>query len=588
MFLENINSPVDLKKLNVEECEALAQEIRHCLISSIGENGGHLSSNLGVIELVIAMHYVFDTPNDKFIFDTSHQCYTHKMLTARKRAYMHMQYFKENTGYTNPRESIYDLFEYGHTSTSISLACGMAKLRDLQKERYNVVALIGDASLGGGEAFEGLNFGGTEVNGNLVLIVNDNDMSIAENHGGLYKGLRDLRLSNGQCENNIFKFLGYDYIYQKDGHNIRKLIETFESVKNIDHPIVIHVVTDKGKGYTMAEKYPEETHFVKGLPLKKVDESIFEPPIERYDIIVRDFLLRKMKADPRITFITAAMPVVLSMTKKKRLEAGDQYIDVGIAEACGISVAGGIAKAGGKPVFTTRSTFFQRAYDQISQELCLNNLAVTLLVINASIYSPTDRTHIGIYDIAMMSNIPNLVYLAPTNKQEYLAMLDWSIEQTKYAVAIKVPRNGVHHSKYEVEKDYSNLNKFKKTIKGEKVAIIALGDFYQLGEQVIKLLQKELDIQGSLINPRYITGVDKELLENLKKEHELILTLEDGILEGGFGHKIASFYGSSNIKVVNYGFKKAFFDCYDTEEVMEKNHLTPKQIVADIKFLIRR
>lgn len=585
MYIERIDSPKDLKKLNMEQCVILADEIRQALLQTISATGGHLSSNLGIVEATIALHYVFDSPTDKIIFDTSHQCYTHKMLTGRKDAYLESQQYKKYSGYTNPDESAHDYFKLGHTSTSVSLACGLAKARDLRGDKENVIAVIGDGSLSGGEAFEGLNFGGSEIKGNLIILFNDNQMSIAENHGGMYESLNTLRMSKGTAPNNIFRFLGYDYRYIGDGNDVTNLIPVFQQVKDIDHPIVLHMCTTKGKGYDVSEQKKEETHFVKPFDLKlgDVQKKIAG---ERYDLIVRDFLLEKMKADRNVVIMTAAMPVTLSLSEKLRDQIGEQYIDVGIAEEHAISMAGGIARNGGKPVFFTRSTFFQRAYDQISQDICINKLPITMILINSSVYAATDMTHIGTFDIAMMSNIPNLVMLAPTNKQEYLAMLDWSIEQNEYPVAIRPPRNGIYHANHEVDRDYSALNTFQITVQGAEIAVIALGDFYQLGEEVVKLIRDRLHINASLINPRYASGIDEILLRGLSETHHIIVTLEDGILEGGFGQKIAAFYGNTDVKVLNYGLKKEFVDFYDTDVVLKTNNIRPDIIVENIISLM--
>ena len=581
MFIEKIKCPDDLKKLSLDQCVVLAEEIRQAILQTVSATGGHLSSNLGIIEATIALHYVFDSPKDKLVFDTSHQCYTHKILTGRKEAYLDPKLYKKYSGYTNPDESEHDYFKLGHTSTSISLACGLAKARDLKGDKENIIAVIGDGSLSGGEALEGLNYAGGEIDGNLIVLLNDNQISIAENHGGLYKGLEILRKTRGTSDNNIFKCLGYEYIFLENG-NIPKLVSVLQQVKDVNHPIIVHICTEKGKGYAISEKNKEDTHFVKpfNLCIGDIKKEIIG---ERYDVIVRDYLLEKMKADSKVVAITAAMPVVLSLSESIRRTMGDQYIDVGIAEEHGISMAGGIAKNGGKPIFFTRSTFFQRAYDQISQELCINHLPVTMILINSSIYAATDMTHIGIYDIAMMSNIPNLVMLAPTNKQEYLAMLEWSIEQNEHPVAIRPPRNGVYNAAYEVSKDYGLLNRFQLCTKGEKIAIIALGDFFQLGEELRTLIKERMDIDSSLINPRYITGLDEKLLDEIAKDHQLVITLEDGILDGGFGQKIAGFYGRYDLKVMNCGLKKDFFDNYDVKKVMRENRLVPELIVEDLK-----
>lgn len=582
MYIEKINSPEDLKKLNMDECEILAEEIRKALLKKASLQGGHLASNLGVVELTMGIHYVFDVPKDKVIFDVSHQCYTHKILTGRNHAFIDPDQYKSVNGYTNPKESEYDCFRVGHTATSLSLACGMAKARDLNGKKENIIAVIGDGSLSGGEALEGLDFGGADIKGNLIIIVNDNQMSIAEDHGGIYRNLKELRENNGNAQNNLFRAFGYDYRFVKNGNDLREVITALKEVKNIGHPVVVHVCTIKGKGYGYAETHKEKTHWVRPFEIETGEEK---NPFngERYDRIMRDYLIQKMKADKKVTTMIAAVPDSLAFSQKYRIEAGGQFIDVGIAEEHAVSMAAGLAKNGCKPVFVTMSTFFQRTYDQISQELCINEMPVTLLVINASVYSVNDVTHIGIFDIPMMSNIPNLVYLAPTNKQEYLAMMEWSIEQNQYPVAIRAPRNGVFYAKNDVDVNYSDINKYKIVKSGQKIAIIALGDFFQMGEELIMEIEKQLGINATLINPRFITGLDEEMLEKLEKNHNIVITLEDGILDGGFGQKIASFYGTSEMNVFNYGLKKEFLDQYDLKKVMEKNHLQPDLIINELK-----
>ena len=582
MYIEQISSPEDLKKLNMDECKILAGEIRSALLRKASFQGGHLASNLGIVELTMGIHYVFEVPRDKVIFDVSHQCYTHKILTGRNHAFLDPDQYKTVNGYTNPEESECDCFRVGHTATSISLACGMAKARELNGKNENIIAVIGDGSLSGGEAFEGLDFGGSDIKGNLIIIFNDNQMSIAENHGGLYRNLKELREKNGNAENNIFKALGYDYRFVKNGNDISAVIQALKEVKDVDHPVVVHVCTVKGYGYPYAEANKEKTHWVRPFEIETGEEK---NPFhgERYDRIVRDYLIQKMESDKKVTTMIAAVPDSLAFSHEYRTKAGEQFIDVGIAEEHAVSMAAGLAKNGCKPVFVTMSTFFQRTYDQISQELCINKLPVTLLVINASVYSVNDVTHIGIFDIPMLSNIPNLVYLAPTNKQEYLAMMEWSIEQEEYPVAIRAPRNGVFYAKNPVECDYSCINKYQIVKKGEKIAILALGDFFQIGEELQEELEKQLGIKLTLINPRFITGLDEVLLEHLKEQHQIVITLEDGVLDGGFGQKIASFYGTSDIKVFNYGLKKEFLDQYDLNKVMEENHLRPEFIISDLK-----
>ena len=578
--LKNINNPSDVKKLNIEELKVLSSEIRDALMNRLSKRGGHFGPNFGMVEAIIALHYVFDSPKDKFIFDVSHQSYPHKILTGRKEAYLYEEHFDDVSGYTNPEESEHDLFNVGHTSTSISLASGVAKARDLKGEKSNVIAIIGDGSLSGGEALEGLDFVG-EQNTNFIILVNDNDMSIAENHGGLYKNLKALRESNGTCECNLFKAMGLDYLYLNEGNDLEKLIHTFKSVKDIDHPIVVHINTQKGKGYKFAEENKEDWHWCMPFDIE-TGKSTLNFSGEDYGTLTADFLLKKMKNDPTIVTLVAAVPTNIGFTKEKREEAGNQFIDVGIAEEHAIAMISGIAKNGGKPIFATHSSFIQRTFDQMSQDLCINNNPATILVNTASVYGMNDVTHLGIFDIPLISNIPNMVYLAPTSKDEYFAMLDWSIEQQEHPVAIRIPCNGVITDKREVDTDYSKLNKYKVEEKGSKIAIIALGDFYQLGEEIAKEIKAKLNITPTLINPRYITGQDINLLEELKNNHEIVITLEDGILDGGFGEKISRFYGTSNMKVKNYGIKKSFPDRYDANELLKENGISKEQILEDI------
>lgn len=583
-ILNKIQEPNDLKKLSKKELEKLAEEVREILLKKLSIHGGHFGPNFGMVEAIIAMHYVFNSPIDKIVYDVSHQSYTHKILTGRKDAFIYEEKYDDVTGYSDPDESKHDFFKIGHTSTSISLASGLAKARDLKQENYNVIAVIGDGSLSGGEALEGLDFAGEQKN-NFIIIVNDNDMSIAENHGGLYKNLQQLRQTKGTCECNLFKAMGLDYMYVNEGNNIEKLITAFEKVKDINHPIVVHINTQKGKGYKPAEENKETWHWTMPFDIE-TGKTKFNFDGEDYGTLTADYLLEKMKKDKKVVAIVAGVPTNIGFTKSKRELAGNQFVDVGIAEEHGVAMASGIAKNGGKPIFATHSSFIQRTYDQLSQDLCINNNPATIIVNTASVYGMNDITHLGIYDIALISNIPNIVYLAPTSKEEYFAMLDWSIEQNSYPVAIRVPCNGVISDNRKIDTDYSNLNKYKIEKKGTKVAILALGDFYQLGEEVYNEIDEKLNVQATLINPRYITGIDKKLLNDLKNDHDIIITIEDGILEGGFGEKIASFYGNSNVKVKNYGIEKAFYDRYDVNELLKSNRITKEQITEDVKSML--
>lgn len=585
MYIEKIDSPEDLKKLNIDEMTSLAEEMRKALIKKLSIHGGHFGPNLGMVETTIALHYVFDSPKDKIVFDVSHQSYCHKMLTGRKDAFLYEDKYDDVSGYTNPAESKHDFFDVGHTSTSVSLASGLVKARDLKGEKGNVIAVIGDGSLSGGEALEGLDFA-SELGTNFIIIVNDNDMSIAENHGGLYKNLKQLRKTDGKCECNLFRSLNLDYKFVKNGNDIASVISALEEVKDIDHPVVVHIVTQKGKGYPIAEKDKENWHWCMPFDIK-TGKPKFTSNGEDYGTLTADFLLEKMKKDPTVVAISAAVPTSIGFTEEKRKEAGKQFVDVGIAEEHAVAFASGIASAGGKPVFATHSSFIQRTFDQLSQDLCINNNPATVIVCTASVFGMNDITHLGIYDIPLISNIPNMVYLAPTSKEEYFAMLDWSIEQNDHPVAVRMPCNGVISSGEKVDSDYSDLNKYKITQNGSRIAVIALGDFWQLGENTVKYISENSGIKPTLINPRYITGIDEEMLENLKKEHDIVITLEDGILDGGFGEKIARFYGNSDVKVLNYGLKKEFLDRYSVDEVMKENRLVPQMILEDIQKIIK-
>ena len=586
MYIEKINGPEDVKKLSAEELVSLAEEMRSALLKRASIRGGHFGPNFGMVEATIALHYVFDSPKDKIVFDVSHQTYPHKMLTGRKDAYLYEEHYNDVSGYSNPDESEHDHFIIGHTSTSISLACGLAKGRDVKGETGNVVAIIGDGSLSGGEALEGLDYA-AEIDGNLIIVVNDNDMSIAENHGGLYSNLKLLRETNGKAECNLFKAMGLDYVYVDKGNDIPSLIAAFQSVKDSSKPVVVHIRTLKGKGYAPAEAHKEQWHYNGPFDIE-TGKSLYEFDGEDYSGITCNYLMDKMKKDKSVVTITSATPTVMGFTEDRRKEAGAQFVDVGIAEETAVALASGIAANGGKPVYGVYSTFIQRTYDQLSQDLCVNGNPATIITFSASIWGMNDVTHLGIYDIPLMSNIPGLVYLAPVTKEEYLAMLDWSIDQTEYPVAIRVPGGEFISDGRKVDKDFSILNKYEVTHKGSKVAIIGLGSFYGLGDRTRELLKEQTGMDATLINPYYITGVDEELLRSLKTDHELVITLEDGILDGGFGEKISRFYGASDVKTRNYGIKKEFLDRYDVDTVMKDNHLTPEQIVEDIKLIIER
>ena len=581
MLLEKIQSPKDVKVLSMPQLHELAQEIRDGILNRDSNIGGHVGPNLGIVETTIAMHYVFNCPEDKFVFDVSHQSYPHKMLTGRAFGYYDNNRFQEISGYSSPAESPeYDQFELGHTSTSISLASGLQKARDIKGTKENIVVLIGDGSLSGGEALEGLDEVG-ELGTGIIIIVNDNEMSIAENHGGLYKNLALLRETNGKAECNLFRAMGLDYKYVADGNDVETLIKTFQEVKDIDHPIVVHIHTEKGKGYAPAEQNKEPWHWSMPFDIETGKPKV-EGGGEDYGNMTAEYLLEEMKKDKHLVAVTSGTPTVAGFFKNRREEAGAQHVDVGIAEEQAVAMISGMAKGGIRPVYNVYSTFIQRTYDQIAQDLCINGNPAVINVFCASLYGMNDITHIGFYDIPMLSNIPNLVYLAPTCWEEYKAMMAWGIQQTAHPVAIRVPSGAVTHSDEQFDEDYSELNRFKMTHKGSKVAIVALGAFYGLGKQVAALLKEQKGIDATLINPRYITGLDEEMLESLKADHEKVITLEDGALEGGFGEKIARFYGDSDMRTLCFGIKKGLYDRYDYQQLAKDNELTPEQIVARV------
>ncbi len=577
-----VNSPADVKKLSVEEMNILSSDIRKAILNRVDTIGGHLGPDLGIVEATIAMYYVFNSPKDKFIFDVSHQIYPHKILTGRKDAFVNPLAHPEISGYSNPHESEHDNFILGHTSTSLSLATGMAKARDLKGEKYNVVALIGDGSLSGGEAFEGLS-NAAVLNSNMIIVVNDNVMSIAPVEGGIYNSLKILRDTNGQAKDNIFKSMGYDYYYLEDGNDVEKLIAMFKAVKDTNKPTVVHIHTLKGKGYEPAETDKETYHW--HLPHFMDKNAENQTQVETYTSITNDYLVEKAKKDKVLMVVSPATPGATGLTPDVRAKLGKHYTDVQIAEQHAVGYISGLAYNGAKPVLEVLSSFIQRSYDQMSQDMAINNAPATILVFWGGI-SSADVTHLQVFDIPLISNIPNIVYLAPTNKEEYLAMLDWSVDQNKYPVAIRVPMTNLVSTGVKDKTDYSNLNKFKFANKGEKVAIIGVGNFYQLGEQVQAKL-KEQGINATLINPVYLTGLDEQALDELKANHDLVITLEDGVLDGGYGEKIARYYGNSGMKVLNFGAKKEFTDRTPMNELNKRYHLTTELIVKDIENLLK-
>ena len=582
MYIEKINSPRDLKGLTIQQLEVLADEVRAGVLNRVSHHGGHVGPNLGFTEATVALHYVFDAPQDKFVFDVSHQSYPHKMLTGRKSGFLNDNDMDAISGYSSPRESaVYDNFEIGHTSTSVALASGLQHARDLMDEHYNIIAIIGDGSLSGGEAFEGLNTV-AEAGTGLVVVFNDNEMSIAENHGGMYKSFSELRATGGKGKNNLFRALGFDYIYVEQGNDVGALVEAFEKVKDVDHPIVVHIHTEKGHGYKPATDNKEAWHYSMPFDLAtgKLLNNGQSASENIYDMLGK-YLVEKSQKDDKLLVVQSAVPAMSGLNKERRELLGKHYVDVGIAEEEAVALISGAAKGGAHPVWGTPATFIQRTYDQLCQDLAVNGNAAVINVLGSSIYGMNDFTHICFFDIPMLSHIPNLVYLAPTTWEEFVAMENWGIEQTKYSVAIRVPAMGVVHSNEIYDTDYSDLNRFRIAHKGSKAAVIAVGDFYQKGEAVVKRLAEE-GVVATLINPRYLTGIDEQMLSSLLDDHTLVATLEDGCLDGGFGERVARFYGPTNMRVMCFGVKKQLYDRYDVNELLRENHLTDEQITNDI------
>ena len=594
MYIEKIQSPADLKGMDIATLNIVADEVRQAVLNRVSKHGGHIGPNLGFVEATVALHYVFNAPEDKFVFDVSHQCYPHKVLTGRAAGFLgNVDDMNAISGYSSPAECPeYDNFEVGHTSTSISLATGLQKARDVKGTKENIIAVIGDGSLSGGEAFEGLDEA-SELGTGIIIIVNDNEMSIAENHGGIYKNLRALRESCGECEHNWFKAWGFEYKYLEEGNDIERLIEVFRSVKDTNRPTVVHIHTEKGHGYAPAVKNKEAWHW--GMPfnlddgsrpVRNADGTVPEvKPCETYPELFSDWMLSEMKKDKTLIAVTAGTPTAAGFTADKRKEAGSQHLDMGIAEEQAVAMISGMAKGGLRPVWSVYSTFIQRTYDQIAQDLCINSNPAVINVVGGGVNSMNDITHICLFDIPMLCSIPGLIYLAPTTCEEYFAMMRWAILQDKKPIAIRVPSNGVVHTTENVDEEYSYESKYKVMHEGSKVAIIAAGSFYQKGENVVRLLADK-GIDATLVNPRYLNEVDADSLEALKTNHKLVVTLEDGCKDGGFGERIASYYGTSDMKVLVCGVKKGLYDRYDVEQLLKDNRLLDEQIVEDVLALI--
>lgn len=573
-ILARIDQPADLKQLSLPELTQLASELRHVLLNKVSQTGGHVGPNLGVVELTIAFHTIFNSPVDKVVWDVSHQSYTHKILTGRKQAWLDPAHYNDVSGYTAPEESPHDYFNIGHTSTSIALATGMAVARDLEGKTGNVMAVIGDGSLSGGLALEGLNIAAT-LKSNLIILVNDNGMAIAEDHGGIYQNLRELRETNGTSSHNLFKDFGLDYRYVDDGNDLETMLTTFKEIKDVDHPIVLHVHTEKGHGYQPAITNKEAFHW--HVPFDLATGQTLHPNTkETYTDVIHATLADELAAKTPITAITAAVPGTYDLKRFAR-QYPDRYFDVGIAEQESITFAAGQAQQGLRPIVFHSGTFLQRAYDQLSHDLGINKLPVTIMVAGGRI-NAGDPTHQGIFDVAMLSNIPNLTYLAPTTKEELQAMMHWALHQNNGPVAIRVPSNDVQSVPLAPDFDATKMHTLHA---GQQVALLGVGSLLPLATAVQQQLAEQ-HIDATLIDPRDISDPDTTTLANLKADHHLVVTVEEASLSGGFGEKVSRYYGNSAMHVLNFGAAKRFNDRETTNELRHEFKLTPDQIVTAI------
>lgn len=591
MLLTQTTTPEDVKALNRAELPQLCDEIRHAILESSAAVGGHVAPNLGVVELTVALHRVFNSPTDKIVFDVSHQTYAHKALTGRAYTYIDPERYGEASGFANPDESEHDLFAMGHTSTSVSLGCGLAHARDLAGDTYNVITVIGDGSLSGGLAFEGFN-NAAELDSNLIIIVNDNDQSIAENHGGLYRNLAELRASNGTCERNVFRAMGLDYRYLDAGNDVLALVDALQELRNIDHPIVLHVSTAKGKGFEPAQSDPERWHHVGPFDMatgrKLCPGHPSEPAPRTYADITGEALSAAIERDPQVVGITAATPYIMGFTPELRAAADKQFVDVGIAEEHAVTFATALARSGAKPVFGVYGTFLQRAYDELWHDLCLNDAPATILVFGASIFGTTSETHLSFFDISMLGALPNMHYLAPVCMEEYLSMLSWSLDHREHPVAIRVPGIGLV-SRPDLapaeDTDYSAV-RYNVVRQGRDVAVLALGDFFELGERVANRLAAEYGIEATLVNPRFATELDREFLDSLAAEHRVVVTLEDGVLDGGWGERVACYLACTPLRTRTFGIAKGFPDRYYPNELLAQNGMTVENMAAEAARLL--
>lgn len=580
MELTDIQIPSDLRDCSISELEVIAQHIRNLIIHRTSHIGGHIGSSLGATDIIVALHHVFGLDDAQFIFDISHQSYAHKILTGRHEGFKNKDKFHTISGYSNPAESTHDAFHLGHASTSLSLACGLMIGRDLQHRTHPIIAMIGDGALSGGEAYEALNHLST-MSSQCLIIINDNEQSIAENHGGLYTHLQQLRETYGESPNNIFKALGFSYRYVDAGNSLAPLIHAIKDCKDETTPTVLHIHTTKGYGYNKAITNPESFHNPSGFDIDTGETK--KRYTNSYESIVAKQLIDALEQNKAACIVTAATPGGFCLTKDIREKLGAQYIDVGIAEEHATTLLAGIAHNGGTPILPIYSTFLQRAYDQIINDLCINNSNALILVYRASIYGNKDMTHLGFNDITMLSNMPNLMYLAPTTVEELESSIRYGVEHHNHPIAIRIPVGSPIYETSQSNTTECPVTSCNITQSGNTIAIIGVGNFYHKAVELSHAIHDAIHIFPTLVKPLCISSLDTDTLNELTKNHNIVITLEDGELEGGYGQKIASYYGKTSMNVLNYGISKQFYDRYNPEDVLQQNHLDFEHILDDIQ-----
>lgn len=621
-ILETIDKPQKLKKLSIEQMKLLAEEIRQLLICSVSKTGGHLAPSLGVVELTMAIHKIFNSPIDKVVWDVGHQAYVHKILTGRYHEFGTLRQFGGISGFPKMSESEHDAFGTGHSSTSISAALGMALARDIVGEKYNVLAVIGDGSLTGGQAYEALNHAG-HAGTNMIVILNDNEMSIAKNVGAMSEYLSKMRTEPKYKKvkkdidfllrripaigdhvartverlkdsvryllvpGMLFEELGFNYIGPIDGHNFQTLTDVLEKAKNMQGPILIHVLTCKGKGYKPAECNPGKFHGV-GPYCIESGEIIKCSDTPTYTGVFGDTLVEMAKHDSRIVAITAAMPEGTGL-KKFGAQFPKRFFDVGIAEPNAVTMAAGMATQGMKPVVALYSTFAQRAYDQIVHDVCLQNLPVIFALDRAGIVGEDGPTHHGVFDYSYLRHIPNLVIMAPKDENELRHMLNTAI-QTDGPVAIRYPRGSGLGVRMDEPLQQLSIGAAEELKAGHDLVFLAAGAMVDPCREASELLEAQ-GIRAGLINARFIKPLDEQLIRRLSREVGIIVTVEDNILAGGFGSAVLEYISEKNlnwVKVLRLGYPDQFIEHGTREQLVEKYKLTAGSIAADVSSFVKR